>query len=92
MKIELESVLEILRDINNLNGFKSFSAYTECYTRIKNLSSNQEQIGEWITDKNGIIKCSQCLIPLNEFQANFGINNYCPACGVHMKRRKRNEN
>ena len=89
MKIELESVLEILRDINNLNGFKSFSAYTECYTRIKNLS---EQTGEWITDKNGIIKCSQCLSPLNEIQANFGINNYCPACGVHMKRRKRNEN
>lgn len=89
MKVELENVLKILRDINSLNGFKSFSAYTECYTRIKNLSFIQ---GEWIADKNGTIKCSQCLVPLNEFQANFGINNYCPACGIYMKRRNKNEN
>lgn len=92
MKVELENVLNVIRDINNLNGFRSFSAYTECYTRIKNLPTIPDWIGEWITDKNGIIKCSQCLVPLNEFQANFGINNYCPACGVRMKRRNKNEN
>lgn len=92
MKVELEEVLNIIREINNFNGFRTFSAYTECYTRIKNLPEVQKQIGKWIKDNNGTIKCSNCLMPLNEFQAEFGINNYCPKCGIYMKRRNKNEN
>lgn len=89
MNVKRTQVIDIIRDINEKGGFKSFSAYSECYNRILNLeSADKEETGTWVKMARDLIVCSNCRTPISRRQLKIGINNYCPCCKARMLRRK----
>jgi len=63
---------------------------------IKNISPVEFKEGKWITDENGMLKCSNCAkIPVNRIIVKGKviydvcdirkIMKFCPECGIHMK-------
>ena len=89
--ISREQVLNIIKEIEKNGGFKSFSAYSDCWNAICKLPDLEVRAityGRWFNNGNSIY-CSNCGTYINDLQYDFFKNNFCPYCGASMYKHRK---
>lgn len=82
--IKRTEVLDLIKQVQEKNGFRTFSAYSTLYNTIKDMPDARE-MAKWIKEGD-LIYCSNCAGRINEYQYEFGASKYCPCCGAYMRK------
>lgn len=89
--VSREKVVNVIKKIERMDGFKTFSAYSECWDALNDLPDEEVRkivYAQWKVAKNSIY-CSNCGTFINKTQYNDFKNNFCPFCGATMFRHRK---